>query len=215
MENVQTAADELGGLRLPPDLEPLEVAGQGRRSITFRANYRGDILAMKVYRPAFIESYRKKYDVNIAVFEMSRNRAFRKIPELLPFAAKPISVMGHDGKCSLMFLQEFIDGVQLTELAERNNGLPDSVLEDGETIVRVAEMNGLHDLDLFYKNVLVRQHAGVWHPAIHDFNLMPQHQYPPNPFLALAFKTGLRKNSHRDHRCLEQWRSYSEQCSKQ
>ena len=53
------------------------------------------------------------------------------------------------------------------------------------------------------------------HPqAIHDFNLMPQHRYPPNPILALAFKTGLRKNSHRDYRCLQQWRSYSEQCSK-
>ena len=186
MENMELAAEEVGGLRLPSELEPLEVAGKGRRSITFRVNYRGDLLAMKVYRPKFIESYRKKYNVNIAVFEMSRNRAFRKVPELLPFAAKPISVMGHDGRCSLLFLQEFIEGVPLIELAEQNKGLPDSVLEAGETIVKVAEHNGLHDLDLDYKKILIREQAGIWLPVVHDFNLMPQHKHPPNPILCVG-----------------------------
>ena len=93
MENIESAATDLGGLRLPPELDLLEVAGQGRRSITFRANYRGDIVAVKVYRQEFIDKYRKKYDVNIGVFEMSRNRAFRKIPELLPYTAKPLAVL--------------------------------------------------------------------------------------------------------------------------
>ena len=214
MENIELAAEEIGGLRLPSELQPLEVAGKGSRSITFRANYRGDILAMKVYRPDVIEIYRKKYDRNIAVYEMSRNRAFRKIPELFPFAAKPISVMGHDGRCSLLFLQEFIEAVALSELAEKNKGLPDSVLKAGETIVRVAEHNGLHDLDLFYKDVLLRKQSGIWLPVLHDFNLMPQHEHPPNPILALAFKSGMRKNSYRDHRHLEQWHSYSKRCAK-
>jgi hypothetical protein len=213
MKNIETAAAEVGGIRLPPDLEPLEVAGEGRRSITFRASHRGDIVAMKVYRPEFVEKYRKKFDVNIAVFEMSKNRRFRKIPELLPFAAKPLAVMGHDGKCTLMFLQEFISGIPLTELGERNKGLPDSVLEAGETIVRIAEMNELYDMDLFYKNVLVRKQHGVWLPVIHDFNLMPQTEHPPNPFLALALKTGMRKKSHRDYRCLEEWREFSIKCA--
>jgi hypothetical protein len=214
MDSIETAAGELGGLRLPEGLEPMAVAGQGRRSITFRASYRGDTVAMKVYRPEFVEKYRKKYDVNIAVFEMSRNRAFRKVPELLPYSAKPLLVMGHDGRCSLMFLQEFIDGIQLTELAEQNRGLPDSVLEAGEIIVRNAEMNELYDLDIFYKNVLVRKKSGVWQPVLHDFNLMPQTDKPPNPILALALKTGIRKKSHRDYRCLAEWRSFSEQCSR-
>ncbi|NND45891.1 MAG: hypothetical protein HKN58_11255 [Xanthomonadales bacterium] len=215
MERIESAAEEVGGLRLPPDLEPISVAGKGRRSITFKASYRGDTVAMKAYRPEFIKTYRDKYDVNIGVFEMSRNRAFRKVPELLPYAAKPLAVIGHDGRYSLLFLQEFIDGIPLTTLAEQNKGLPDSVLESGETIVRAAEMNDLHDLDLFYKNIMVRKVRGAWQPVIHDFNQMPQHLFPPNPVLKLAFKSGARKFSHRDYRCLQEWRDYSEQCSKQ
>lgn len=215
MEKLESAAQEVGGLRLPPDLEPISVAGKGRRSVAFKASYRGETVAMKAYRPDIVEAYRKKYDVNIAVFEMSRNRAFRKVPELLPYAAKPLSVIGHDGRYSLLFLQEFINGIPLTALAEQNKGLPDSVLEAGETIVRAAEMNDLHDLDLYYKNILVRQVKGVWQPVVNDFNLMPQHLFPPNPVIKLAFRTGARKFSHRDHRCLQQWRDYSEQCSRQ
>ncbi|MDX1460701.1 MAG: hypothetical protein R3348_06545 [Xanthomonadales bacterium] len=213
MHTIESAAEELGGLRLPPQLEPVSVAGEGRRSITFKARYRSETVAMKAYRPEFIESYRRRYDVNIGVFEMSRNRAFRKVSELQPFAAKPLAVLGQDGRCSLLFLQEFVTGIPLTELGRQENGLPESVLEAGETIVRMAELNGLHDLDLFYKNILCRQVRGVWQPVLHDFNLMPQHEYPPNPVLKLAFKTGARKPSHRDYRCIAQWRSFSEECA--
>lgn len=215
VKQIEAAAQKVGGLKLPSDLEPVSVAGEGRRSVTFKASYRGDTVAMKAYRPEFIQSYRSKYDVNIAVFEMSRNRAFRKVPELEPYAAKPLAVIGHDGRYSLLFLQEFIDGIPLTELGRQNKGLPDSVLEAGEVIVRMAELNELYDLDLFYKNILVRQVRGVWRPVIHDFNLMPQHLHARSPILKLAFRTGLRKPSHRDYRCLQQWRSYSEECSKQ
>ncbi len=214
MQNIETAAEELGGLRLPPDLGLLEVTGQGSHSITFRASYHGDILAVKIYRPKSIERYRKKHKVNIAVFEMSRNRAFRKIPELLPFTAKPVAVMGHDGKSTLMFLQEFIDGVHLKELAERNKGIPDSVLEAGETIVRIAEMNELHDLDLSVEKVLVRKKSGRWLPVLHDFKQVPKTAKPANSLLARAFKAGMRKKSNPDYQSLAQWRSYSEQCSK-
>ncbi len=213
MGNIESAAAELGGLRLPQDLEPLEVAGQGSRSITFRANYRGDILAMKVYKPDAIKQFKKKHNKNIAVSEMSRNRAFRKIPELLPFIAKPIAVMGHDGKSTLMFLQEFIDGVPLKELAERNKGLPDSVLEAGETIVRNAELNELYELDLSMDDVLVRKQAGVWTPVLHDFNHVPKVEKPSNSFFARAFKGSTEKKSKRDYQLLEQWRAYSQKCS--
>ncbi len=204
---IEQAAQEVGGLRLPAGLEVLEVVGSGRRSITFKARQGGEVVALKVYRPQFIARYRKKYNVNIAVFEMSRNRALRKIPELVSFTARPIRVIGHDGQHSLCFMQEFIDGVPLPELAKQHKGLPVSVLRAGEQIVRLAAKAGLHDLDLYYKNVLARQVGGQWLPVLHDFNLMPQHEHPPNPFLALAYRTGLRKKSHRDLRCLEQWRA--------
>ena len=214
MDTLETAAKQLGGLRLPPELEPLEVAGSGRRSITFRANYRGEVLAMKVYRPDVINSYRKKHDLNIGVFEMSRNRALRKIPELLPYVAKPIAVMGHDGSHSLLFLQEFIDGVTLKELAEKNKGLPESVLEAGETIVFEAELHDIHDLDLGYDQILVRKNKGVWLPVLSDFNEIPKSEKPSNPFSSLALKTGLRKKNHGDRKNLQQWRAYSAQCAR-
>ena len=213
MGNIESAAEKLGGLRLPAELEPLEVAGQGNRSITFRAIYRGDIVAMKVYRPDVIERYKKKHKVNIAVYEMSLNRVFRKIPELLPFTAKPLAVMGHDGKSTLMFLQEFIDGVFIKELAERNKGLPDSVLEAGETIVRNAEMNDLHDLGLGIDTAMVRKQSGVWFPALHDFNQVPKADTSSNSFFSRAFKGGSEKKAKADYQSLAEWRSYSDKCS--
>jgi hypothetical protein len=42
---------------------------------------------------------------------------------------------------------------------------------------------------------------------------MPQHLHPPNPFLAIAYRTGLRAKSHRDRRCIAQWRSFSAECA--
>jgi hypothetical protein len=213
MDTIESAAEKLGGLRLPPELEPLEVAGEGSRSITFRANYRGDIVAMKVYRPESIERFKKKHKANIAVYEMSRNRKFRKIPELLPFTAKPISVMGHDGKSTLMFLQEFIDGVTVKELAERNSGLPDSVLEAGETIVRVAEMNELYDLGLSLDSAFARKKSGAWTPVLHDFNQPPQAGKKSGGFFSKTFGSG-NKKSKRDYQTIAEWRAWSSQCSK-
>jgi hypothetical protein len=213
MGNIESAAEELGGLRLPAGLEPLEVAGKGSRSITFRAIYRGDIVAMKVYRPNVIEQYKKKHRVNIAVYEMSLNRKFRKIPELLPFTAKPLAVLGHDGKSTLMFLQEYIDGVFIKELAEKNKGLPASVLEAGETIIRSAEMNDLHNLGLGIDTAMVRKQAGVWLPVLHDFNQVPKADTSSNSFLSRAFKGGAGKKAKADYQSLAEWRSYSAKCS--
>ena len=75
-----------------------------------------------------------------------------------------------------------------------------------------SDGDGLHDLDLYYRNILVREHEGTWLPVLHDFNLMPQHTFPPNPFLAIAYRAGIRRKSHRDYRCIRQWRQFSESC---
>lgn len=215
MQNLETAAAELGGLRLPPDLEPLELVGKGRRAIVFRASYRGDAAAMKVYRPEFVEKFRKKHGTNIAVLEMSRNRKFRKIPELLPYTAKPLAVLGHDGRCTLMFLQEFIDGVRLTELGEKNKGLPESVLEAGETIVRIAEINELKDLNLDYRYVMVRQQSGVWKPVLYNFDHEPRAEEKPKSRLSGLFGGKKDKKAKKDYKKLQGWRDYSEQCAGQ
>ena len=170
---VATAIAELGDVHLPEEIRLLEVAGRGSRSIVFKATYRGETVALKVYRPEAIEKYRKKYELNIAVFEMSQNRKFRKVPELLPFSAKPIMVLGHDGKQSVCFMQA-----------------------------------GLKELDLDYRDVMVRPQAGRWLPVIHDFNQVPS-EHPANKAFMGLFKKGPRPN----YEIVRDWASYSEECA--
>ena len=110
---------------------------------------------------------------------------------------------------SLMFLQEYLDAIPMKQLVADEGGLPDSVLESGENIVRLAEMNEIHDLGLDYDTMLVRQVRGVWQPVLHAFNGMPEFKYPPNPVIKMAYKTGARKPSHRDYKNLAEWRSHS------
>jgi len=203
---------DMNDLKLPENLVPVSLAGHGRRSATFKAKNDGEVVALKVYRKEFIQKYQQRYELDIAQFEFTRNQAFYAVDELRPYAARPIEVLGVDDGYSLCFLQEFIDGPSLVELAQKNHGLPQSVLDAGHLICTKAEAAGLHDLDVFYKNVLVREQNGIWLPVIHDFNLVPQYQYPPNPFLALAYLTGLRRKSHRDWRCLKGWQVWSDHC---
>jgi len=194
-------------VNLPDDIQLLDVAGKGSCAITFKAAQRGQIVALKVYRPEVVEKYRKKFDLNIAVYEMSQNRKFRKIAELFPYSAKPIMVLGHDGKQSVAFVQEFIDGMLLTELGRQNKGVPSSVLEAGEVIARAAEQAGMTELDLDYRGVLVRQQAGKWLPVIYDFNHVPS-DHPGNK----AFM-GLLKKSHRpNYEYVREWITFSQEC---
>ena len=204
---VAAAVEELGGVTLPENLEVLEVIGTGSRSIVFKAKYRGETVALKIYRPEIAARYRKKFDLNIAVYEMSQNRKFRKVPELLPFSAKPIMVLGHDGKQSLCFIQELIDGRPLVELAKERGEVPQSVLEAGEVIARAGEQAGMNNLDLDYRNLLVRESAGRWLPVIHDFNAPPVEQASNKAFLGL-FKKGTQPG----HELVREWIRFSKDC---
>jgi predicted Ser/Thr protein kinase len=207
--DVDAAVKELGGVNLPDTIELLEVAGQGSRSIIFKALFRGDTVALKVYRADVVKRYRDKYDLNIAVYEMSQNRKFRKVEALFPFSAKPIMVLGHDGKQSLCFLQEFIEGTPLTELGKANKGLPPSVLEAGDAIARAAAAAELGALDLDYRSVILRQQSGPWLPVIHDFNAAPDEQSGSKGLL------GLFRKSHADpnQRLVQEWSGYSQKCA--
>ena len=202
---------EIRDLKLPPGLLPIELAGEGRRSVTYKAERQGEIVALKVYREEFIVKYQQRFGINIAQFEIKRNQQFYDIESLRPYAARPIEILGIDDDYSLCFLQEFIVGLTLVELANIMHGLPLSVLDAGRFICQTAEDAGMHDLDIFYKNVMVRKQGDTWLPVLHDFNMIPQYLHPPNPFLALAYITGIRRKSHRDWRCLKGWHAYSEQ----
>lgn len=198
--------------KLPAEVTLDGPAGEGRRSVVYRGRFGGRLVAVKVYRKAFIEKYRDRHGIDIARFEMERNRAVRRAPGLRRFTAEPLAILGGDDGHDLAFVQEFIEGIPLVELGQRERGLPESVLEAGRTILAGAEAAGLFDLDLYYRNILLRRDDDSWIPVLHDFNLLPQHLFPPNPFLALAYLLGLRKKSHRDRRCIAQWKRFSQAC---
>jgi predicted Ser/Thr protein kinase len=206
---VAAAVDELGGVHLPANIELLEVAGRGSRSIVFKARFRDEIVALKVYRPDVAQTYREKHDLNIAVFEMSRNRKFRKVAELFPFSAKPIMVLGHDGKQTLSFMQEFIEGVTLEELGKSQQGLPASVLNVAHAIARYADEAGLEDLDLDYRQVMARrQKDGQWLPVVYDFNRVPTKLEGRKALLGLFRKAQATSNVD----CTEAWATFSKSC---
>ena len=95
-----------------------------------------------------------------------------------------------------------------------SKGLPSEVLQAGYFIVEQAAKVGLYDLDISPGNIRVRQNAeGKWQPKLYDFNLMPQHICPPNPFMSLGFKLGLRSKNHRDYRSLKHWDFLGKQAS--
>ena len=117
-------------------------------------------------------------------------------------------VLGHDGKQTLCFIQEFIEGRPLVELAKELREVPHSVLEAGEVIARSGEQAGLKNLDLDYRNVLVRQSAGRWLPVIHDFNAPPTDQGSNKAFLGL-----FKKGTQPVYELVREWSRFSEECA--
>ncbi len=161
------------GLKLPPGLELLTKVGTGRAGTVYKARFQGETIALKAYKPSAADWYRKKLDKNIAVYEMMQNRAYRKQSELVNYTAKPIRVVGQDGKLSLCFLQEFVDGITLEELGERYGHIPGYLMRTGEAIARVCEEHTIKGVDEFMKGVKLRQKASTWVPVMFDFKHIP------------------------------------------
>lgn len=162
------------GLDLPGDIQLIEKLGQSRINAVYRARYQGQDVAVKAYSNRAASAWRKKLDQNIAIYEMLQNRAFRQQPDLVPYTAKPIKVIGQDGKGSLCYLQAYVDGISLEELAQRENGLPGAIIRTGELIQRVCEDKGLQGVDQFLQNVKVVQQGDNWSPVVYDFKHIPE-----------------------------------------
>lgn len=167
------------GLNLPDDIELLEKLGESKLSTVWKARYSNEDVVLKAYSKRAESAWRKKLDKNIAVFEMLQNRAFRHRPELVTYTAKPIRVIGQDGKHSLCFIQEFIDGVSIEEVARREKGLPGAVIRTGETIARVCEEKKIGGIDQFMADVICRRQGENWVPVIHDFKHIPEDPKKP------------------------------------
>lgn len=200
---------ETEGLKLPPGLTLHTRAGSGRMCTVYRASFQGENVALKAYHPEAVTWYRNRHNLNIAVHEMAQNRAFRQVPELLPYTAKPIRVIGQDGSVSLCFLQEFINGVTVTELAMRLGSLPEGLLEVSRRIARLCADRDLPGIDQYLHSTLVREHAGQWTPVIHDFKHLPE----PTPAKAgraggsLLSRLGLRGRESQEPDFIRHWLS--------
>lgn len=180
------------GLTLPDGIVLLEKVGSGRAATVYKAQFQGETIALKAYKSNAASWYRKKLDKNIAVFEMMQNRAFRKHPDLVKYTAKPLRVIGQDGKASLCFLQEYVDGITLEQLGDRYGQIPGYLMRTGEAIARVCEERAIKGVDDFMKGVKVRQSASTWLPIMFDFKHIPSER-PQEVKPGLLQRLGLNK----------------------
>lgn len=202
-------------LALPKDINFIKPLGAGRRSQVYLADYLGNAVVVKVYKHEYIDKYRLQYKVNIGEFEHARNTAAFQSEQLRKYIARPYKLLQPEQGYQLALVQEYVDGVWLEDLINQLKGLPEEVVEAGYFIVEQAAKLGLYDLDISPGNIRVVQDDNKqWSPKLYDFNLMPQHICPPNPFMALGFKLGLRSKNHRDLRSLKHWAYLGQQASK-
>lgn len=198
-------------INMPDDVEVLGFLGRGRRSFSYQAKYDGMDAVIKVYRKEFADKYFQKCHLDIADFEFKRNSILYNIDAIRPHIAKPFKYFSRESEFTQSFVQEYINGITLKQLISKLGYLPEEVLKAGYEIVRSAEDNGIHDLDISVGNILVVEINGAWIPKLYDFNMLPQYMNPPNIFMAAGFKLGLRKKSHRDYRSLKNWKRRGKQ----
>lgn len=204
-ERFKYHADEEVAIHVPDELKVGEILGRGARSMGYAGEYNGRKVAIKFYRPKFIDKFRRRYGVDIAQFEFDRNAAFRAVPGLREHTVEPLRVLRQEDGHSPAFVQEFVQGQPLINLIRELGHLPPEILAMGRQIIDTACAAGLHDLDMNDSNIMVQQRDTGWHLLVYDFNLMPQYLHAPNPLVALQYKLGIRKPSGRDYQCLKRW----------
>jgi len=193
-------------LILPEEIQVISFLGRGRRSFSYKGKFDDQDVVIKVYRNEFVEKYIIKDNIDIAEFEFQRNSQLYSIDAIRPYIAQPFKYFPIDSKYTHSFIQQYVGGITLKLLIFQLGYLPNEVLNIGYKIVRLAESEGIHDLDISAGNILVVENNGSWMPKLYDFNLLPQHMSAPNPFMAFCFKVGLRRKSHRDYRSLKNWK---------
>ena len=187
-----------------PGLEVFEYIGSGHRAYVYRAYWENRDVVVKRYVPDSERRCQKLCGKSLAQFEYQRNRDFYAIDCLRPYCAEPFACLtSADGE--QVFVQERMEGQTLRDYIAESGYLPEKLFDMGKFIVKQAEQHGIHDLDMPAVNIKVVLAEGKPRLALTDFNLIPQHYAPPNPFLYLAYKLGYRKPSHRDWRAVHEW----------
>jgi SAM-dependent methyltransferase len=193
------------------DLEGTKITGkfgEGRRSIVYRAEWRGREVALKVYKRAAIATHARKNPQTIAEFEYSRNRQFFDAPGLDRYVARPFSFAATPEVQAVA--QEPIAGDLYYFVHRRNRGaIPDSFMGHLQEILRLSHAAGLYDVDLHSMNVFVAQEqSGELVPKLFDFNLIPFTVRPQNPFVGWLLALGLVSKESRDRRRLRAFHDF-------
>lgn len=187
------------------DLEITGKLGEGKRSVVYRAKWRGRDVGLKVYKPAAIARHARKHGLPLAEFESRRNRAFFEARGMSKYVAEPLGFIVEPG--FQMSLQECLDG-EVFYFAQRDHAdfISPRFMEDLAELVHLSHAARLYDIDLHAMNVMVDRGAGG--PKLFDFNQIPFTERPQNPLVALALKLGLLGRESRDLRKLACFRNF-------
>jgi ubiquinone/menaquinone biosynthesis C-methylase UbiE len=187
------------------DLEVLDRLGEGKRSMVYRARWRGREVGLKVYKPAAIASHARKHQLPLAEFEHRRNKAFFEARGMSRYVAEPLGFVVEPG--FQMSLQEYLDG-EVYYFAQREHAaiISPRFMENLAELVSLSHQAGLYDIDLHAMNVMVDRRTGS--PKLFDFNQIPFTERPQNPFIGFALKVGLLGRESRDLRKLARFKNF-------
>ena len=161
----------------------------------------GRRVAVKIYKPAAIVRHARKHPVPLPRYEYERNLAFFRAPGLAEHVAEPLAYLEESGVAALV--QEKLPGrLYYFHHVESGRVVDRALFAQVERIVRLSHEAALYDVDLHSMNVMVVPGASGPVARIFDFNLIPFHVRPPNPWLAFLLKTGLMDARARDLRKL-------------
>ena len=179
--------------------------GEGGRSVVHDATWRGRPVALKVYKASALERHARKHALPLPEFEYQRNLAFFSAPGLAAHVAEPLAYVSTPHVSAL--LQERLDGELYYFWHRRTGGNPEVLRQVGR-IVELAHEAGLFDVDLHAMNVLVTAAEGAPTAKLFDFNLIPFHEHPPNPLVAVLLRCGLMSVRERDLRKLRDFHDF-------
>ncbi len=190
------------------EAEILGRLGEGGRSTVYRAAWRGREVALKVYKASAITRHARKHGQNLAAYEYERNLAFWRAPGLARYVAEPLGFLATSGVSA--FVQELLDGELYYFYYTRRGGrVEPRLFEHVERMVQLHHAADLYDVDLHAMNVMVvEEPTGEPVPRLFDFNLVPFHIRPRNPFVALLLRTGLMSKRARDLRKLREFHDF-------
>ena len=187
------------------DLQVTEKLGEGKRSVVYRAKWRGRDVGLKVYKPAAIARHARKHKLPLAEFEHRRNKAFFEARGMAKYVAEPLGFVVEPG--FQMSLQECLDG-EVYYFAQRDHAdfISPRFMQDLTELVSLSHEAQLYDIDLHAMNVMVDRRAGG--PKLFDFNQIPFTERPQNPFIGLALRLGLLGRESRDLRKLARFNNF-------